>query len=117
MKTETFIPVKTVVLKNNCPECFSNTGLQLTFLQKFEETSFYKSITNIVQHEISCSNCNTTIYPERWTDDIERVFEYQQRAFEPRPSSRYFKRLFWILFISGLVALFIAIGGATFLMQ
>lgn len=106
MKTEKLIPVTKVDLKNNCPECFSKNGLQLTFKQKFVETSFYKSITHHVKHEIFCTTCNSIIYPERWTDDIERVFAYQQKAFTPKPASKSFKKIFWILLIIGLVLIF-----------
>ncbi|GGD22334.1 hypothetical protein [Hyunsoonleella pacifica] len=106
MKTEELILVKKVDLKNNCPECFSKDGLQLTFKQKFVETAFYKSITNSVSHEIFCNTCNSIIYPERWTDDIERVFEYHKKAFTPKSTSKSFKNIFWILLIAGLAISF-----------
>lgn len=109
MKTEKVIPVKKVSLKNNCPECFSTDGLQLTFNQKFVETSFYKSITSAISHEIVCNTCKSIIYPERWTDDIELVFEYQQRAFTPKPVSKYYKRLFWIIIVTMLILFFAAL--------
>jgi len=47
-----------------------------------------------------CKTCDTAIYPERWTDDIERVYDYQMKAFQPKKASRKFKKLFWILLIS-----------------
>ncbi len=98
------IPIKKVVLKNNCPECFNNEGLNLTFKQKFIENSFYKSIARDVSYDIDCNICNTIIYPERWTDDIERVFNYQQKAFTPRPASYSLKRMSWVfIFISVLL--------------
>ncbi|PQV51655.1 hypothetical protein CLV33_101582 [Jejuia pallidilutea] len=109
MKTEKLIPVKKVTLKNNCPECFSNNGLQLTFSQMFVETSFYKSITNNISHTIVCNTCNSTIYPERWTDDIERVFTYQQKAFTPKPASKYYKKIFWIVIVATLALFFAAL--------
>ncbi|MFS4482497.1 hypothetical protein ACKGJY_05740 [Hyunsoonleella sp. 2307UL5-6] len=114
MKTETLIDVKKVDLKNNCPECFSNEGLQLMFKQKCIETTFYKSITNHISHEIVCNTCESIIYPERWTDDIERVFEYQQRAFTPKTTSTYYKKNFWILVISITLAIIITLGLAVF---
>ncbi|GAB1858254.1 hypothetical protein MHTCC0001_30910 [Flavobacteriaceae bacterium MHTCC 0001] len=100
---EAFITVKKVALKNNCPECFSNDGLQMTFKQKYFENAFQRSITNTVVTEIYCNVCNTTIYPERWTEDIERVRDYQQKAFTPKPTSRQFKKLFWGFIITGAV--------------
>lgn len=114
MKTEILIDVKKIDLKNNCPECFSNEGLQLTYRQKCIETTFYKSITNCISHEIVCNTCESIIYPERWTDDIERVFEYQQRAFTPKTTSTYYKRKFWMLVISITLAIIITLGLAVF---
>lgn len=110
MKTQKLVPIKKVALKNNCPECFSTDGLQLTFKQTFVETSFYKSITSDINHEIYCNTCKSIIYPERWTDDIERVFEYQQKAFTPRPKSKFFKKPFWVLLITALVVVFAVIA-------
>lgn len=97
--SEKFITLKEVALNNNCPECFSKVGLRLTFKQKFIETSFYKSITNTINHNIVCETCNTTIYPVQWTDDIERVFEYHQKAFTPKKTSTYLKKLSWIVIL------------------
>ncbi len=56
-------------------------GLELTFKQKVIESKFYKSITftSQIKHETFCKTCNTDIYPVQWTDDIERVFEYQKK--------------------------------------
>lgn len=98
-----FIPIKEVALKNNCPECFSTEGLRLTFKQRFKETQFYKSITADIEQEINCNTCNNKIYPVQWTDDIERVVEYQKRAFTPKKTSRYLKKASWI--IIGLIGL------------
>ncbi|MEW4923304.1 hypothetical protein [Algibacter sp. 2305UL17-15] len=109
MKTEKLIPIKKVALKNNCPECFSKNGLQLVFKQKFVENSFHKSITDAISYEINCDTCNSIIYPERWTDDIERMFRYQRKAFTPRPTSRAFKNLFWGMVITGIVLIFAGI--------
>ena len=94
------ITIKEVVLKNNCPECYSKEGLRLTFKQRFKETNFYKLITDEVKYEIECKTCNTSIYPVLWTEDIERVFEYQKKAFTPKKASRYFKKASWIVIIS-----------------
>lgn len=96
---EEHITIKEVPLNNNCPECYSKDGLQLTFMQKFIETPFYKSITNEVSQKMICNTCNSIIYPERWTDDIERVFEYQQRAFVPKKTSFKLKKMSWFIII------------------
>ncbi len=85
--SEKLITIKEVNLNNNCPECYGTNGLQLTFKQKFKETNLYKSITNETTQEIECKTCNTIIYPVMWTEDIERVFNYQQKAFTPKKPS------------------------------
>ena len=94
--SEKLIDVKEVTLNNNCPECYSKNGLHLTFKQKVKETKFYKSITSEISHEITCETCNSVIYPEQWTDDIDRVFEYQKKAFTPKSKSTYLKKTSWI---------------------
>ena len=93
---ESFIKLKQVSLKNNCPECYNNEGLKLTFQQKIIETKFYKSITSEVNNVLDCNVCKTTIYPVQWTDDIERVFEYQQKTIQPKKASKYLKKASWI---------------------
>ena len=94
-----FITLKTVQLNNNCPECFSNEGLKLTFEQEFLETKFYKSITTNTTQNLHCNNCDTTIYPVRWTDDIDRIVDYHKKTFEPKPGSIKLKKIAWIIFI------------------
>ncbi|MBT8311103.1 MAG: hypothetical protein EX254_09070 [Flavobacteriaceae bacterium] len=97
--TDKLITVKEVSLNNNCPECYSTDGLTLTFKQKFKETKFYRSITNEVVEELKCNKCQSTIYPVSWTDAIDRVVDYQKKAFVPKPASLKLKRLAWIIFI------------------
>ena len=94
---EKLITIKEVNLNNNCPECYSANGLQLTFKQKFKETNLYKSITNETTQEIECKTCNTIIYPVMWTEDIERVFNYQQKAFTAKKPSTKLKKKAWLL--------------------
>ena len=107
--TETYLNLKDIALKNNCPECFNNEGLLLSFKQKTKENKFTKSITNIVDHQIICQVCNTNIYPERWTEDIERVYEYHKKTIQPRNSSVKLKPLAWIVFflIDAIIIVFV----------
>lgn len=95
-----YITLKTVKLKNNCPECYSNEGLELTFEQEFIESKFYKSITNNTSQNLNCTTCNTSIYPVRWTDDIDRIVNYHKKTFEPKPKSIKLKKVSWIIFIT-----------------
>lgn len=101
-----WITVKEVSLNNNCPECYSKEGLELTFKQAFIDTKFSKSITQNISTHMHCSICETTIYPVSWTEDIERIYDYQMKAFEPKKVSKKFKPLFWILL--GLIIVIIA---------
>ncbi|WP_346883222.1 hypothetical protein [uncultured Algibacter sp.] len=108
--SEKLIDIEQVELNNNCPECYSKDGLRLAFKQKMVENKLYKCITSDITHEITCFNCNSIIYPVRWTDDIERVFEYQKKAFTPQKSSLRFKKMFWIT----VIGIIILIGLAAF---
>lgn len=110
---EKFIEVKEVNLKNNCPVCYSNEHLRITFYQKLKDSKLYKWLTSEVKNEMTCGNCESTIYPVQWDDDIERVFEYHQKAFQPQKSTFRLKKLAWIVII--FVALAIIAALVTFL--
>ena len=96
---EKLVTIKTVSLNNNCPECYNNEGLELTFKQKYKETPFTKSMTKEVVNKLSCKNCNTIIYRGRWDEGIDRVVDYHKKALKPKPSSYKLKRLSWIILI------------------
>ena len=108
MKTHNYFTLKEVQLNNNCPECYSNEGLELTFKQKFVENIFYKAITEDTINEMYCKKCETDIFPVRWTDDIEQVVAYQKRAVSPRPKSFKLKKAGWIFIVLDLI-LFITV--------
>lgn len=99
---EKFFTVKEVILNNHCPECYSKDGMHLTFKQKFVETAFYKAISNDIKHTMVCQTCNTAIFPVSWTDDMEQVFDYQQRALVPKSATFKLKKLTWILLIAAI---------------
>lgn len=94
-----FFTLKEAKLNNNCPECYSTDGLQLTFKQKFVENAFYRAITEETTQTMFCTKCNTAIFPVRWTDEIEQVVAYQKRAATPKPKSFKLKTLAWILIV------------------
>ncbi len=100
-----FFTLREVELNNNCPECYSRDGLQLTFKQRFIENFFYKAISTDTAHSLFCKVCETMIFPARWTDDIDRVFDYQQRASPPKPTSFKLKTSSWILILIFVVIL------------
>ena len=62
MKRHQYFTLKEVQLNNNCPECYSNDGLELTFKQKFIENMFYKAITQDTIYDMHCKTCNTDIF-------------------------------------------------------
>lgn len=104
-----FFTVKEVQLNNHCPECYSKEGLQLTFKQQFVENTFYRAISNTISHVIVCKTCDTEIFPNRWTDDLERVFDYQKRAFVPKSATLKLKKFSWIALIV-LIALVVLLN-------
>ena len=103
---EKFVKVKEVKLKNNCPVCYNNENLRITFSERLKESRLYKWLTPEVKNEMYCSNCDSIIYPVQWTDDIERVYEYHMKAFQAPKSSFRLKPLGWIVII--FVALVLA---------
>lgn len=105
MSTSRFFTLKEARLSNNCPECYANDSIELTFKQKFIENAFYKAIANEVTTEMHCHNCNTQIFPIQWTDDIERVVDYQNRAVQPKPKSIKLKTLAWVVVLITLLLL------------
>lgn len=105
MKTQQYFTLKEVRLNNNCPECYSNDGLELTFKQKLVENIFYKAITEDTKYDMHCDTCQTTIFPIRWTDDIEQVVNYQKRALSPKPKSLKLKKAAWLFIIVDILLL------------
>lgn len=113
MARSKFFTLKEARLSNNCPECYSNDGLEVTFKQKLYENTFYKAITKDLTTEIFCFNCNTKIFPIRWTDDIERVVDYQKRTVQPKSKSIKLKPLAWYFIIFDVILLVLIILYAT----
>lgn len=106
-----FFTLREVDLNNNCPECYSQNGLQLTFKQRFIENYFYKAISKETSYALFCNVCTSMISPARWTNDIDLVFEYHQRASPPKPGSFKLKTLSWII----IGILLVVTTGATLL--
>lgn len=112
---ESFITLKEVPINNNCPECFNKSGMKIVFKQKFIETKFYRSITDIITEDILCDTCKTTIYPVRWTEDIERVVEYQRKVLTTKKASTHYKKTTWILGVFILLTLLIIASSIIYL--
>ncbi|NKI31544.1 hypothetical protein [Croceivirga thetidis] len=98
MAKERLIVIKQADITNNCPECF-NQELELTFSQRHTYNAFYHKTTEEISHEIKCKKCESIIYPVKWTDDIERVFDYYNKLVEPDKKSVRFTTLFFVLLL------------------
>ncbi len=107
MKTE-FIILKEAALTNNCPECYSNDGMVLSFKQeKLKSKLIVKTKKEIIE-SIECGKCETKIYPGQWTIDIERVYDYHKKTIKSKPSSVKFTGLFYT--IIALILVLIGFG-------
>ncbi len=106
MAKEKLVTIKQAILTNNCPECY-NQDLKLSFFQRHRYGKLYHRTTSDVTHQLVCNTCGSTIYPVKWTDDIERSFGYYQKMVVPEKGSLRFTALFWILML-----LLIAVVGA-----
>lgn len=113
MPTEKLVVIKQADLTNNCPECY-NQEIKLTFYQKHRYGRFSHRATGEVTHELKCNTCNSILYPVKWTEDIERVFDYYQKTVVPEKTSLKFTPLFYGLIL--LVIVLIA-SGVYFLLE
>lgn len=98
MSKKKLIVLKAADIKNNCPECFYNE-LTVTFYQKQHFGKFIHKVTNEVTSDLKCKRCHSTIYPVKWTDDIERSFNYYQKLAVPQKTSVKFTSMFYVLIL------------------
>lgn len=113
MSSSHYFVLKEAHINNNCPECFYQNGLKLTFKQKAIDNLFYSANSNETISEMHCENCNTKIYPGRWTDDIDRVVDYQNRALQLKAKSLTIKPLGWFIILLNLILVTVIILFAT----
>ncbi len=90
-------------IKNNCPTCFGTDGLEFTFTQEEKETAFFKKPAINVDNTLYCHTCKNSIYPVNWTEDIERVFDYNKKIAETNKEYLKVKPLFYISIVVALV--------------
>lgn len=93
----------TANLKNNCPTCFGTDGLEFTFTQEEKETPLFKKPALQINETLYCKTCNNAIYPVNWTEDIERVFDYNKKIAETHKKYLMVKPLFYILIVLAIV--------------
>ena len=98
MKTE-YIILKEAILNNNCPECYATESLSLSFKQKRLFSKLYIKTKGEVIEQMDCKKCETTIFPGRWTDDIERVYNYHKKTIHLQTSSIRFTGLFYLIIL------------------
>ncbi|MGY3792145.1 hypothetical protein [uncultured Aquimarina sp.] len=113
MKTE-YIILKNAILNNNCPECYATKSLQLSFKQKKVLSKLYIKTEKDVIESMDCQKCDTTIYPGRWTDDIERVYEYHKKTISVASSGIRFTKLFYTILFLLILIVSCAIGAFLF---
>ncbi len=93
----------TARLKNNCPTCFGPDGLEFTFSQEEKETAFFRQPEKEIKSRLYCHTCHNEIYPVNWTEDIERVFDYNKKIAETYRKYLKVKPLFYILTVVAIV--------------
>ncbi len=112
MAKEKLEVIKEAALQNNCPECF-NKELTLSFYQKHRYGRFFHKTTGEITHQIKCGKCGSSIYPAKWTDDLERIFDYYQKMITPEKTSIKFTGLFYVLLL--LFLALVAAGAYAYL--
>ena len=103
----------TARLKNNCPTCFGADGLEFTFTQSEKDSAFFKRPASEIESKLFCHTCTNDIYPVNWTEDIERVFEYNKKLAATKKYNLKVKPLFYIVLLS---AIMVVVAAVYFLM-
>lgn len=112
MKEKTHI-LHTSQIKNNCPTCYGNDGLEFTFSQEEKENAFFKKPSSKIDELLYCHNCKTTIYPVNWTDDIELVYNYNKKIAE---TYRHYLQVKPLLYVLIILAVILIAAGVYFLL-
>lgn len=99
MKTQTHI-LHSAKVKNNCPLCYSTEGLEFTFIQEEIENKFYSKAKKEVLEKLYCQNCDQQVHPVEWTEDVERVYEYNKKLATPKSSGVRLKPISYLIIIS-----------------
>lgn len=95
--------IHTARLHNNCPECYGTDGLEITFSQNNRETLFFSKPSPQIQEKLYCNTCQNIIYPVSWTQDIERVYDYNKKIAETNKQYLKVKPLFYIAVVLAIV--------------
>ena len=112
MKSE-YLLLKKTEINSNCPECYATDGLSLSFKQEKISSRFVSNYKNQIIERMYCTKCETDIFPGRYTDDIQRVYDYHKKTITPQPSNIRLSTISYcmigigVLIIAGLVSLVI----------
>ncbi|MGK0386383.1 MAG: hypothetical protein ACI849_000997 [Patiriisocius sp.] len=98
----------TARLKNNCPECFANDGLEFSFAQEQTVQKLSTNASKNISEILYCHTCKNTIYPVNWNDDIERVYAYHKKQVHPKESGMRLTKFGFGILLGVLI--FVAIG-------
>ena len=93
MNTKTRL-LHTARLNNNCPECFGTEGLELEFHQTEKDSFFFQKFSSS-QHQLYCHTCKSEIFPVRWHEDIERVYDYHEKIANSQVQISKTKPILW----------------------
>jgi len=74
----------TAKLINDCPECSVTNELEISFTQLEKENRYYRKNEKKNIGTIFCNNCKSTIYPESWSENLEKVYEYHNKLAIPK---------------------------------
>jgi len=86
-------------VNNNCPECYSAEGLEFIFSQEEVQNKLYSKANKEVIEILHCHTCDQDIYPVKWTEDIEQVFDYHRKLAKPKNSGIKLKPLAYLLIL------------------
>ena len=87
-------------VNNNCPECYSTEGLEFIFSQEEVQNKLYSKVNKEVIETLHCHTCDQDIYPVKWTEDIEQVYDYHRKLVKPKNSGIKLKPLAYLLILT-----------------
>ncbi|ETN94596.1 hypothetical protein [Zhouia amylolytica] len=85
------LKIEDFTLANNCPECYAQEAMVLTFYQEQIKNGFFEKLTKKINHSIFCQKCKQQIYPVKWTEDIERVYDFYYKTLSPKSAFKLTK--------------------------
>jgi len=97
-------------INNNCPRCFSASGMVFSFIQNQKENKWVIITAKEIHEELFCQHCSQVIYPGLWDRAIERVYAYQKKCFTPMSAGIQLKKKAKTILGLGVLTLFLGIS-------